>query len=124
MTCEVEILEKIRSIPPEPPKGRRHRQPTSATFNSSHILQLIDYFQVDGPNGTHDCLVTDVMGQSLHSLLSQFGGELPVTAVKRITRQILQALQVLHSIGAVHTGIFIISFLDVALIISSKRHQT
>ena len=26
-----------------------------------HVLQLLDNFQIDGPNGTHEALVTDIL---------------------------------------------------------------
>jgi hypothetical protein len=28
---------------------------------SQHIIRLLDYFQIEGPNGTHDVLVTEVL---------------------------------------------------------------
>ncbi|KAJ5918529.1 Kinase-like protein [Penicillium verhagenii] len=40
----------------------------SDQFARDHISQLLDHFEVSGPNGTHACLVTPVAGPSIYSL--------------------------------------------------------
>ncbi|KDR79799.1 hypothetical protein GALMADRAFT_153564 [Galerina marginata CBS 339.88] len=61
-----------------------------------HILQLLDHFQITGPNGIHDVLVTDVV---LPRLAVQDCG---VYDPKRTAYQSLLALDFLSQQGVVH----------------------
>ncbi len=71
----------------------------------SHIIELLDSFYHGGPNGQHMCLVYKPMGEHLLRLQARVpDNKLPVPLMKRITRQLLQALDYMHSCGWVHTG--------------------
>jgi len=71
----------------------------------SHIIELLDSFYHSGPNGQHMCLVYKPMGEHLLRLQARVpDNKLPVPLMKRITRQLLQALDYMHSCGWVHTG--------------------
>ncbi|CAO2652308.1 Nn.00g005910.m01.CDS01 [Neocucurbitaria sp. VM-36] len=74
-----------------------------------HLVTMQDYFQVDGPNGTHDCLVLEILGPSVADLLdAQFCGErLPGNLAKRITKQALLGLCCLHDHGIGHGDLHI-----------------
>ena len=77
----------------------------------THVLTLIDHFQHTGPNGTHLCLVSEVLGPSIGELLNAPGRHAtdstryPKTVVREISRQALLGLQYIHNAGVVHGGI-------------------
>ncbi|KAF9890044.1 hypothetical protein FE257_006724 [Aspergillus nanangensis] len=66
-----------------------------------HVLELLDHFKHDGPNGTHLCLVLPVMVSD--------GEEMTVNRkphqaayVQSISKQILLGLDFLHTLGIAH----------------------
>ncbi|XP_077180947.1 SRSF protein kinase 3-like [Paroedura picta] len=62
-----------------------------------HVIRLLDDFKMIGENGFHVCLVFELLGPSLQSLLSGPGAQgLPLPFVKQVTRQVLQGLHFLH----------------------------
>jgi len=66
-----------------------------------HVVRLLDHFTCVGPNGEHDCLVLEPMGPSVRVI---FGRSIAYRHVKLIGRQMLRALQCLHSsrLGVAH----------------------
>lgn len=68
-----------------------------------HVLELLDYFEHNGPNGTHLCLVLPVMISDGEVMTVQ---ENPRQAnyVRAISKQILLGLDYLHKIGIIHGG--------------------
>ncbi|CAM6004104.1 unnamed protein product [Sphagnum balticum] len=66
------------------------------------IVQLLDHFIIDGPNGKHWCLVTKVAGDRL----ARKPG-LPCNSFewpRMISRQVAEALGFLHALGLAHGG--------------------
>ncbi|PVV05360.1 hypothetical protein BB560_000121 [Smittium megazygosporum] len=112
-----------------------------------HVVQLLDYFDHKGPNGIHVCMVFEVLGENLLSLLrnsksywkklasheheankkisdTRMQG-LPIFIVKQISKQILLALDYLHtSCRIIHTDLkpenVMICFPNVELIIRNE----
>ena len=81
------VLRRLNDGPEEYP-GKRH------------IVQLLDQFEVSGPNGHHQCLVTEALGPCLgrglkHEPLSP--GQSWVVA-----RQLVEATRYMHSMNIVH----------------------
>lgn len=75
-----EVSEKTRDYPNGPP-----------------IVLLLDHFYLRGPNGKHVCMVFEVLGANLLKAIKYFNYEgLPVPLVKKIARQLLEGLRVLH----------------------------
>jgi serine/threonine protein kinase len=70
-------------------------------------MTVQDRFQLNGPNGTHDCLVSEFLGTSVADLVdSHFCGErLPGILAKKIAKQTLSGLCYLHDQGVGHAGI-------------------
>ncbi|KAG9509089.1 SRSF protein kinase 3 [Fragariocoptes setiger] len=71
------------------------------------IVQLLDNFEISGPNGTHVCMVFEVLGCNLLKLIikSNYYG-IPLRNVKRIIKQVLQGLHYLHTeCDIIHTDI-------------------
>ncbi|VEU22081.1 DEKNAAC103058 [Brettanomyces naardenensis] len=56
---EIRILEKVNSGPADHP-GKKH------------IVQLLDHFIHHGPNGEHVCMVFEVLGENMLSLLLRY----------------------------------------------------
>ncbi|CAF1416847.1 unnamed protein product [Adineta steineri] len=70
-------------------------------------VQLLDDFKVAGINGSHVCMVFEVLGHNLLKLIirSNYRG-IPIPNVKSITKQVLQGLDYLHrKCQIIHTDI-------------------
>lgn len=69
-------------------------------------MSMLDHFQLDGPNGTHDCLVLELLGPSVPDLLdARFRDErLPGKRAKKIAEQALLGLDFLHQHKIGHGG--------------------
>ncbi|THV05659.1 kinase-like protein [Dendrothele bispora CBS 962.96] len=84
---EVKMLQKIASS-----------KPTHRGFE--HSLALFNFFEFHGPCGDHICLVTEVLACSVDDIRKQGDSgdrRLSMDLTKRITKQILHALDYLHN---------------------------
>ncbi|CAL8071793.1 unnamed protein product [Orchesella dallaii] len=91
---EIKLLKCVRDSNPTDP----HREKT---------VQLLDDFKITGANGTHVCMVFEVLGNNLLKLIirSNYHG-IPLQNVKSIMRQTLEALEYLHAkCKIIHTDI-------------------
>jgi len=71
----------------------------------NHVISLLDSFYHEGPNGKHMCLVYKAMGERVGRMRIRFPDrKVPQPLTKRIARQLLQALDYVHTCGYVHTG--------------------
>ncbi|XP_065909151.1 SRSF protein kinase 3-like [Dysidea avara] len=89
---EVKLLEKIASGD----RGQMGRE---------NVIELFDQFKIHGINGTHICMVFEVLGDNLLKLIIQqkYKG-LPLPTVKSITAQVLRGLYYMHThCGIIHT---------------------
>ncbi|KAH7399195.1 serine protein kinase [Phaeosphaeria sp. MPI-PUGE-AT-0046c] len=70
----------------------------SEEAGSRHVMQLLDHFHLEGPNGKHECLVLEFLGPSITDLLeSRFADmRLPATLAKSSVQQALIGLAYLH----------------------------
>lgn len=57
-------------------------------------VQMLDDFKISGVNGTHICMVFEVLGPNLLKLIKD--GGIPLPCVKSIMRQLLASLDYLH----------------------------
>lgn len=69
-------------------------------------MTVHDIFQVDGPNGAHDCVVSEILGPNPADAGSTDEGvnRYPAKIMKSIVKEILLSLCVLHEQGMVHGG--------------------
>lgn len=83
-----------------------------------HLVKLLDHFVIKGPNGSHVCMVLEVLGENMLNLIKKFKnyqkekhmdqvfGGLPLPLVKHITKQLLLLIDYLHKeCGLIHTDI-------------------
>lgn len=98
---EIELFKKIERIAP---KGH------------PNVLQLRDSFSHTGDNGVHRCLIFDTHGPNLMDILLEFGQQesesntmkfgLPINVVKRLAKQLFEALEFLHvRCNLIHTDL-------------------
>ncbi|XP_048863296.1 SRSF protein kinase 2-like isoform X1 [Brienomyrus brachyistius] len=83
------------------------RESDPSDSNKDMVVQLIDDFKISGVNGTHVCMVFEVLGHHLLKWIikSNYQG-LPLPCVKSIIRQVLQGLDYLHrKCKIIHTDI-------------------
>ncbi|XP_063701587.1 SRSF protein kinase 3 [Culicoides brevitarsis] len=91
---EIKILRSVRESDPNDPKRNK-------------TVQLLNDFKITGVNGTHICMVFEVLGHNLLKLIlkSNYRG-IPLQNVKTITRQVLEGLDYLHTkCKIIHTDI-------------------
>lgn len=91
---EIKLLNKVVSANPDHP-GRRY------------VVSLLDSFEHKGPNGTHVCMVFEVLGENLLGLIKRWNHRgIPMPLVKQITKQVLLGLDYLHrECGIIHTDL-------------------
>ncbi|KAG7194349.1 serine/threonine protein kinase, CMGC group [Scheffersomyces spartinae] len=89
---EIKLLDKVRSSDIHHP-------------GHMHVIQLLDTFTHKGPNGIHVCMVFEVLGENLLSLIRRYKHRgIPIVFVKQIAKQLLSALDFLHrKCGVIHT---------------------
>lgn len=100
---EYQILRAISALP----RGHPGR---------NYVVQMFDHFEEEGPNGTHGCLVLELLGPNVSDLIdSTYSNErLPARLAKSVACQALSGLDFLstHQIG--HGGKFSLQTLIVA----------
>lgn len=91
---EIKLLNKIVAAKPDHP-GRKH------------VVSLLDSFEHKGPNGTHVCMVFEVLGENLLGLIKRWNHRgIPIPLVKQIAKQVLLGLDYLHrECGIIHTDL-------------------
>ncbi|KAL9014887.1 MAG: hypothetical protein Q9173_000473 [Seirophora scorigena] len=91
---EIKLLQKIVQANPDH-SGKKH------------VVSLLDSFEHKGPNGTHVCMVFEVLGENLLGLIKRWNHRgIPMPLVKQITKQVLLGLDYLHrDCGIIHTDL-------------------
>lgn len=91
---EIKLLQRIVTANPDHP-GRKH------------VVSLLDSFEHKGPNGTHVCMVFEVLGENLLGLIKKWNHRgIPMPLVKQITKQVLLGLDYMHrECGIIHTDL-------------------
>lgn len=82
----------------------------SDAIGASRCQELLDSFELEGPNGLHQVLVLQPMAESLERLLDRQAisdlKSVPRNAFLRATvTQLLQGFHHIHSCGLVHRGL-------------------
>ena len=79
----------------------------SSNLSDPPVVLLLDNFILRGPNGKHVCMVFEVLGANLLKLIRMYEDTgLPMPMVKRIARQVLLGLKLLHEdCSIIHTDL-------------------
>ncbi|KAL1925274.1 uncharacterized protein VTP21DRAFT_157 [Calcarisporiella thermophila] len=113
---EIKLLERIVQANPQA-VGRKY------------VVELLDHFKHRGPNGVHICMVFEVLGENLLSLIRRYNYRgIPVQLVKQITRQVLLGLDYMHrESGIIHTDLkpenVLIAIDDVEAVVQTELLQ-
>ncbi|KAF9008436.1 kinase-like domain-containing protein [Cyathus striatus] len=71
-----------------------------------HVIRIFDTFVIQGPNGTHHCIVTEFLGISLVDDVDDFYGyhkdHFPSEVTRKVAVQVSLGVAYLHSCGIVH----------------------
>lgn len=73
---------------------------------NSHLMGMLDEFDVEGPNGKQKCLVLELLGPCVPDVIeSRYSdGRLPGRLAKTIAEQSLRGLTTIHEQGIAHGG--------------------
>lgn len=91
---EIKLLQRLVAANPVHP-GRRH------------CVSLLDHFKHKGPNGSHVCMVFEVLGENLLGLIKRYQHRgVPPHIVKQISKQVILGLDYMHrECGIIHTDL-------------------
>ncbi|KAF9205701.1 serine/threonine protein kinase, CMGC group [Haplosporangium sp. Z 27] len=91
---EIKLLERVVQANPNSP-GRKY------------VVELLDHFMHRGPNGLHVCMVFEVLGENLLSVIKRYRHRgIPIHLVRQIVHQVLMGLDYMHrECGIIHTDL-------------------
>ncbi|KAF9008400.1 kinase-like domain-containing protein [Cyathus striatus] len=71
-----------------------------------HVIQIYDTFIIEGPNGTHHCIVAEILGITLAEDVTEIYGDdnnhFPPNITKKVAGQVALGVAYLHKCGIVH----------------------
>ncbi|KAF5369300.1 hypothetical protein D9758_002673 [Tetrapyrgos nigripes] len=109
---EIKLLQRLitSNTPPVAPTPSNPNPPPSPAHTHpgrSHVISFLDHFRHKGPNGTHICMVFEVLGENLLGLIKRHQNKgVPMNLVKQIAKQILLGLDYMHRCcGVIHTDL-------------------
>jgi len=81
--------------------------PRARIMGFTGVVTLLDYFEHQGPNGTHVCMVFEVMGPNVLALIKQYEFKgVPEHLVRKVAAHTLVGLDYLHRVcGIIHTDL-------------------
>lgn len=70
------------------------------------VRRLLDSFEINGPHGSHACLVHEALGMNLEELRELVPGRMfAADLIRQTLREVLRGLHFLHEeAGVIHTG--------------------
>jgi len=108
---EIKLLKCVTYGVSKPPRDSQTwskvRDSDEADPFRQRTVMLLDDFKITGVNGTHVCMVFEVLGVNLLKLIirSNYQG-IPMANVKRIIKQVLEGLHYLHvKCQIIHTDV-------------------
>ncbi|OMJ93920.1 hypothetical protein SteCoe_2971 [Stentor coeruleus] len=114
---EIDLLLKISQNTKEPlwveamkqyhSRDKKNLEKKESSFDHCYVVQLLNTFSHVGVNGTHVCLVFEMLGVNLLEIIKfyQYKG-IPIHLCRSISKQVLIGLDYLHKIcGIIHTDL-------------------
>eukprot|EP00397_Hematodinium_sp_SG-2012_P001326 GEMP01001327.1.p1 GENE.GEMP01001327.1~~GEMP01001327.1.p1 ORF type:complete len:884 (+),score=266.16 GEMP01001327.1:87-2654(+) len=85
----------------------RRLGPAATSENFTGTVELLHYFVHEGPNGTHVCMIFEVMGPNVLAVIKRYNFKgVPLELVHKIAFHTLIGLDYLHRIcGIIHTDL-------------------
>ncbi|KAI1787723.1 kinase-like protein [Ganoderma leucocontextum] len=109
---EIKLLQRLITsttppVQPTPENPNPAPSPSQTHSGRSHAISFLDHFRHKGPNGTHVCMVFEVLGENLLGLIKRHQNKgVPMHLVKQIAKQILLGLDYMHRCcGVIHTDL-------------------
>ncbi|KAL1729312.1 kinase-like domain-containing protein [Schizophyllum commune] len=109
---EIKLLQRLitSNNPPTPATPENPNPPPSPSQTHpgrSHVISFLDHFRHKGPNGTHVCMVFEVLGENLLGLIKRHQHKgVPIPLVRQIAKQVLLGLDYMHRCcGVIHTDL-------------------
>jgi hypothetical protein len=93
---EFDVAEHLKLQKDTRRKTRSNKHP-----GEDFVMDVIAAFWINGPNGSHKCILSNVLGPRVSGVRSVYG-RLPPAVVRKIIPQIAKGVSYLHSIGVVH----------------------
>lgn len=77
----------------------------------AYVMSMLDHFWIDGPNGKHLCVVSEVAGPSIKQFndcpgQSSGSRRLRAAIARNVALQVTEGLSYIHSTGTVHGGTY------------------
>ncbi|TID24249.1 kinase-like protein [Venturia nashicola] len=82
-----------------------HAHPSARSPLCEHVVVYCISIANPGGNGSHVCLVFDLMAETIQTFAGKYGGSIPPWLMKRFAKQMLHALDYAHKAGVIHTDI-------------------
>ncbi|RAH52858.1 kinase-like protein [Aspergillus piperis CBS 112811] len=98
--------------------------PSQGKPSAKYIVSVLDSFTHQGPNGTHLCIVFELLGPSVSKVVDDyhsFGDDLEMDIILRMSEQLLEVISLIHEAGMGHGDI---SGGNIAFSCSSLSHAT
>ncbi|GLB05372.1 hypothetical protein AtubIFM57258_000652 [Aspergillus tubingensis] len=75
--------------------------------SAKYIVSVLDSFTHQGPNGTHLCIVFELLGPPVSKVddYHSFGDDLEMDIILRMSEQLLEAISLIHEAGMGHGDI-------------------
>ncbi|KAF9426869.1 serine/threonine protein kinase, CMGC group [Podila epigama] len=91
---EIKLLERVVQANPN-------------ALGRKYVVELLDHFMHRGPNGLHVCMVFEVLGENLLSVIKRYRHRgIPIHLVRQIIHQVLLGLDYMHrECGIIHTDL-------------------
>jgi serine/threonine-protein kinase SRPK3 len=87
-------------------KRRQLNADSDGSDGQEFLMEFFDDFKVEGPNGIHQCIVTEVLGPSIGTDVDEIYDEewYPIEIAKMLVTQVIRGVAYLHTCGVVHGG--------------------